>query len=131
MENAPQDRLTRRKGDRVCVIGETVNQRSRAVGHGVDYFATGDHRAQGSVSAGQSLGGNQDVGRNAPVVDRKVATGAADAGHNFIGDSEHAMVSANLRDRLQVSVWRDCCTQRGSADRLKNECCDFFGARGR
>ena len=70
-------------------------------------FLRGDDRAQWSVSAGETLGGDQDVGRNVPVFDGEVPSGAAHAGHDFVGDQQDAMAAADFRNLLQISRRRE------------------------
>ena len=68
------------------VVGEAVQERARASGDGFDYFLACDDRTQWSVSAGETFGGDQDVGRDTPVIDREVASGAAHPRHDLVRD---------------------------------------------
>ena len=108
------------------VVGEAVQERAGSVGDRVDDFLAGDDCAERGVSAGESFGGDEDVGGNAgivskPVLNREVAAGAAHAGHDFVGDEEHAVAVADFGDRLQVSGWGNDCAEGGSADGFENE----------
>ncbi len=52
---------------------------------------------------------------------REVAAGAAHAGHDFVGDEQHAVTAADVGDRLQISGRRNHRPERGSADRFEDE----------
>ena len=56
------------------------------------------------------------------MFDREVAAGAAHAGHDFIGDQQHAVAAADFGDGLQISGRRNDRAERSPADRLENEC---------
>ena len=50
-----QDRASGGERNRVGVVGEAVQERAGAGGDRIDEFLAGDHGAEGSVSAGESL----------------------------------------------------------------------------
>src|SRR4051812_33544847 len=55
------------------------------------------------------------------MFDSKVPTGPAEAGHDFIGDRQHVMLSAHFCYLLKVIGRRNRGTQRCSAYRLEDE----------
>ena len=60
-------RRVRRPARRVSVVGEAVEECSG--GNSIHHFFGGDDCAQRSVTAGETFGRDQDVGRNVPVFD--------------------------------------------------------------
>jgi len=61
------------------------------------------------------------------MLDREGLSGAAHAGHDFVGYEEDVVLAANFRDALHVTVGRSGSAERGSDDRLENESGDGFG----
>ena len=55
------------------------------------------------------------------MVDPEPAPGPAEPGHHLVGDEQHAMPPADVRDRRPVAVGRDGGGQRGADDRLRDE----------
>ncbi len=55
------------------------------------------------------------------MFDGEVPSGAAHAGHDFIGDQQDAMAAADFRNLLQISRRRNHRAQGGAADRLEDE----------
>ena len=105
--------------DGVSVVGKAVQEGSR--GNSIYDFFGGDDRAQRSVAAGETLGCDQNVGRDVPVFDGEVLSGAAHAGHDFVGDQQDAVAPADFRHLLQISRRRNDRAQRGPADRFEDE----------
>ena len=104
------------------VIREAVEKCSRAPGYRINDFLTGDHGAERSVSAGESLGSNKNVRLHVPMFDCEITSGTTHTRHHFIGNQEHAVAAAHFGDGLQISWrWNDG-TQRRAADGLKDEC---------
>src|SRR4051812_25141105 len=103
------------------VVGESVDERAGAGGDGVDDARAGDDGAERGVSAGETLGGHEDVGRYAVVLDGEVAAGASAAGHHFVGDGEQAVLAAKLCDLLEVSGRGDDRAERRATDGLEEE----------
>ena len=98
-----------------------MQERARTRGDGIHNFPGSNHRAERSISAGQALRGNQDVGLNAPMIYCEIAASAAHAGHHFVRDQENTVFTANARDSLQIIAARNRGAQRRSADWLKDE----------
>src|SRR6478672_13448816 len=76
-------------GNRMRVVREPVQKCTGPGGDCGDDFLAGDDGAKRSVSAGQALGGDENVRRDVPMIDSKIDSGSAHAGHDFIGDQEH------------------------------------------
>ncbi len=55
------------------------------------------------------------------MFDGEVPSGAAHAGHDFIGNQQNAMAAADFRNLLQITRRRKHRAQGGAADRLKDE----------
>jgi hypothetical protein len=51
-------------------------------------------------------------------------SGAAHAGHDFVGDEKNSAVAANFRDALDITVGRSGCAEGGAYNRLENKCGD-------
>ena len=66
-----------------------------------------NHRAQRHITAGDALGGGDDVGRNIPVIDGKPLAGAAPAAHHFIRDEQDAVLVADFAHARPVIIRRD------------------------
>jgi hypothetical protein len=73
------------------------------------------------VAGGGPLGQDQDVGPDRPVVAGEPAAGAAESGHDLVGDDQHPVAAADLGDRRPVVVGRDGRPQAGPGDRLGHE----------
>ena len=56
------------------------------------------------------------------MIDREISSGAAHAGHDLIGNEQHAALPANLGNFLKISLGWDGRAQGSSAYRLENEC---------
>lgn len=84
---------------------------------------TGDDRSQWSISAGQTLGGDQNVGLHAPMIDGEIASRAAHTCHDLVGNQEDTMAFADLSYRLQISWRRNYGSEGRSADWLEDERC--------
>ena len=120
-----QDGASGGERDGVCVVGEAVQKSSGAGGDGVDHFLAGEDGTERGVSAGESFGGDQDVGTQVPVFqemfDGEIAAGAAHAGHDFVGDTQDAVTAADFRDGRQISRrWNDC-SESGAAHWFEEE----------
>ena len=58
----------------------------------------GGAEAEGDVGGGDALGGGEDVGLDAPVVDGEPFAGAAPAAHDLVGDEEDVVLVAEGAD---------------------------------
>jgi len=63
--------------------------------------------AEGDVGGGDALGGDEDVGSDAPVIDGEPLAGSSPAGHDFVGDEEDAVPVADFADAGEVFGGRD------------------------
>ena len=54
-------------------------------------------------------------------------SGAAHAGHDFVGDEKNSAVAADFGDALDVAVGRSCCAECGSDYRFEDEGGDGSG----
>ena len=98
---------------------------SRTVGDCIHNFRARDHRAERGITAGESLGGDENVSLDVPVLDSEVAAGASHAGHDLVRDEQNAMAAADVRDTLQISGRRNHCAQGRSTYRLEDEAGDL------
>jgi hypothetical protein len=88
---------------------------------GVVDLAAGHGQAERPVAGGGTLGRDQDVGADAPVVAAEPAAGAAEAGHHLVGHQQHAMGTADLGHGRPVVVRRHGRAERGPGHRLGHE----------
>ena len=71
-----------------------------------DVMAHAD-RAQRQVAGSESLGHADQVGNDFPVIDGEPFARAAEAGHDFVGDHQDAVLVAELANALQVAIGRN------------------------
>ena len=102
-----------------------MQKRSRPEGNGVGYSLGNQNRAQRSIATGQSFGGDQNVRRDIPMVDREMPPDASHTSHYFIGDQENAVPAADLSHTLQISGRWHHSTKCCPADRFDDEGGDF------
>src|SRR5208282_1325649 len=107
------------------VVGEPVQKGSRSVGNRVGYSLGNEDRAQRSIATRQSFGGDQNVRRDIPMVDREMPSRTPHASHDFIGDQENAMPVADLSHTLKISGRWHYRTKRCPTDRFDDEGSDF------
>ena len=62
----------------------------------------GGAEAERHIGRGDALGGDEDVGLDAPVIDGEPLAGAAPAGHDFVGDHQHAVAVADFAQAREV-----------------------------
>ena len=67
-------------------------------------LVSGNDGREGGVSGGHALGGGDDIGGDAPVVDAPRGAGAAPAGHDLIVDEQDVVLITNLADDLEVTI---------------------------
>ena len=116
-----QHSLARCQRNRMRVVGEAVQKRSGSVRNRVGYWFRNQDGAERRIATRQAFGGNQNVGCDFPMIDGKVAPGAAHASHDFIGDQENAMPSADLGHAFEVPGRGHDCAERCPADRFDDE----------
>ena len=106
LDEAVLEQLDRRErrgaGDRVAAVGRAVGARPP----GLEQFGTGDHRAKGHAR-GDALGGQQDVGLDAPVLDRPHLAGPTRARLDLVGDEQDAVLVADPPQALEEAVLGD------------------------
>ena len=88
--------------DHVVGVGEAVGEAAGA--DGVVDRAARHGQPQRPVAGGGPLGQDQDVGPDRPVVAGEPAAGAAEPGHDLVGDEQHPVAAADLGDRRPVVV---------------------------
>jgi hypothetical protein len=67
------------------------------------------HRRHRDMLAGQDLGNQDHVGLDAPMLNRKKATGATKSGLDFVRNEQGAVLPAQALDAGQVVVVRGGC----------------------
>ena len=97
--------------------------------HDVD-VRLGDRRRNGfgredagqrGVTAGHPLARDEDVRRAGPVLVAEGASGAAEAGHDLVGDQQDVVAIADLADSRPVPFGRDEGAAARTHDRLAHE----------
>ena len=78
------------------------------------------------MPAGDALGGQQDVGLDAPVLDRPHLAGATRAGLDLVGDEQDAVAIADFAQALEEAVLRDDVAAF-ALDRLDDDRGDLVG----
>jgi len=73
------------------------------------YLAEHANRTERQIARGQALGHADEIGHDAPVVDREPAARAAEAGHHLVGDQQdpvgaHDRLEEHRRDRVGALV---------------------------
>src|SRR5258708_24279369 len=91
-------------GNGMRLIGEAVHEGGGAFFEGIDDAGSDEDRAEGSVSAGDSLPSENNVGLEPPVLAGERFSCAAHATHDFIGDAEDAVTAAVVGDDGGVAV---------------------------
>ena len=92
---------------------------------GGDFGARGEGAQRESV--GDALGGDQNVGIDAVVLDGEHLAGAGEAGLDFVGDEENAVLVENFLYFFEV-VWRRDDDAAFAHDRLGDECGHVAGS---
>ena len=117
-------------GDRMRLVGEAVHEGGGAFFEGVDDAGSDEHGAEGSVTAGDSLSREDDVGFEIPVLAGEGLSGAAHAGHDFVADEKDAVAAANFGDAGGVAVDSGDGAKRRADYWLKDEGSDGGGVVG-
>ena len=112
------------------LIRKAMHESGRAFFEGVDDAGRDEDCAEGCVTAGDSLSGENDVGLEAPVLAGEWLAGAAHAGHDFVGDQEDAVTAADFGDASGVAVDSGHGAQRGADHRFEDEGSDRGGVVG-
>ena len=86
------------------LIRETVHEGGRAFFESVDDAGSDEDRAEGRVTAGNSLPGEDDVWLEIPMLASEGFSCAAHAGHHFVGDEKDAVTAADFGDAGGVAV---------------------------
>jgi hypothetical protein len=103
------------------LIGEAVHEGGGALFEGIDDAGSDEDRAEGSVTASDSLPGENDVGLETPVLTGEGLAGASHAGHNFVGDEEDAVAAADFGDAGGVAVDGGNGAERAADDGFEDE----------
>ena len=90
-------------------------------------LATGDHGGHGHVAAAQRLADEDDVGLEAPVLQREPPAGAPEPGLDLVEDEQGAVAPAERLRPLQVA--RRHGGHEPALDRLDDEGRDVLGAQ--
>ncbi|OPY08637.1 MAG: hypothetical protein A4E67_00947 [Syntrophaceae bacterium PtaB.Bin038] len=116
-----QHRRADRAGQRVLAVRVAVDEGSvLLLDDPVDLLLCHDDVERG-VAAGEALGGHDQVGDDAPVVEGPVAPRPAHARHDLVGDEQHVVLVTDLADALEVTVLRHEGPRRGPNDGLGDE----------
>ena len=110
-------------GDRVAAVGRAV----RAGTPRLHEVGPRDHRGQ-RHAAGDALGGQHDVGLDAPVLDRPHLPGPTRARLDLVGDEQDAVAVAQLAETLEEAVLGDDVAAL-ALDRLDDDGRHLLGRR--
>ena len=114
----PDRRDRRRARERMAGIGEAARigrARERSGDRSRD-----DHAAERHVTGVDALGERDEVGGDAPPVDREPLAAPAEAGHHLVGDHHDAVLVADRAHAREVTVGRDEDAV-GADDRLEDD----------
>ena len=78
--------------------------------------------AERRIAAGNSLPHQDDVGLDIPMLNGERLSGAAHAGHDFIGNQQDFIVATDFRDARDVTIGGHGSAEGGAHDWLKNKC---------
>ncbi len=117
-------------GNGMGLIGEAVHEGGCALFECVDDAGSGEDSSEGSVTAGDSLPSENNVGLEAPVLAGERFSCAAHAAHDFIGDEEDAVAAADFGDSGGVAIDGGCGSERGADDWFEDEGGDSGGVVG-
>ena len=107
--------------DRVMAVGKAVDEAGARRRHGVVDRPGRGHEPEWPVARGRALGGHQQVGPDAPVIQPEPAAGPTEPGHHLVGDEQDAVAPTDVGDRRPVPVGGHCGGQRGPHDGLTDE----------
>ncbi len=108
-------------GNGMRLIRETMHESSGAFLVGFDDVRRNENRAEGSITAGNSLSGQDDVRFESPMLRGKWFAGTAHAGHDFVGDEKNSVFAADIGDARGVTIYRGNRAERGTDDGFKDE----------
>jgi len=121
-----ENRVARGGGDGMRLICEAMRECARAAAECFDHTSRNQHSAERRVPAGDSFAHQNHVWLDAPVLDGKGFSGAAHAGHDFVGDQENSVLAADFRDARGVALRRRRSAKRRANDRFENESGGFI-----
>lgn len=107
--------------NRMGLVSEAVLKSAGAAREGFDDFRGDQDRAEGRVSTGNSFADKNHVRLDVPVLNGERLAGAAEAGHDFIGDEKHVVPAADFGDADGVTVGRGGGAKSCADDRLENK----------
>ena len=103
VENGRDDRMSRRRRDRVADIGVTVLEKARPVRNRVVDVRGAKHRPDRLIPRAKALGDAKYIGCDAVLFAGEKRTGPAHAAHDLIKDEEDAVFVADLANAAEVS----------------------------
>ena len=103
------------------LIGKAVLESAGAALESFDNARRNKNGAERRVAAGNSLPHQDDVGLNIPMLNGERFSGAAHAGHDFIGNQQDFIFAADFRDARDVTIGGHGSAEGGANDRLKNK----------
>src|SRR5690348_12090619 len=124
-----EDGESRGGGNGMRGIGEAVEERAGAAFDGLGDFSGDKDGAERGVAAGDSLPYENDVGFDVPVIDGKVLSCAAHAGHDFVGDQKNAVAAADFGDAREIFGRRRDSAESGAGNGFDKKGGDVFGAK--
>src|SRR5256885_11420044 len=86
-----------------------------------DYVRRYQNRTERSITAGDSLPYQDEVGLDIPVLHRERRASTPHAAHDFVGDEKDFVVATDFRNALRVAVWRNRRAECRADNRLENK----------
>src|SRR5690348_13211765 len=108
--------------DGMSLIGEAVFECAGASCKSFDNFCGDKDCAEGRVAAGDSFSDENHVRLGVPMFYGERFAGAAEAGHDLVGDEKDAARAADFGDARDIAVgWRSGTESRAN-DRFEDKC---------
>ena len=112
----------------MVLVGQAVGEAPLLLLEWLHNLLGDDQARERYIAARHALGHDEDVRLGVPVHVAHLPTGAAEPGHDLVGDPQHSVAVADLADRLVVAGGRGQRRCRGTHDRLGDERRDVLPA---
>ena len=89
-------------GNGMGLVGKAVFERAGTLRKNFRDFGGDEDGAKGSVAAGDALSREDEVGLEVGVLDGEGFAGAAEAGHDFVGDEKKVVPASDFTDARKV-----------------------------
>jgi len=113
--------VARGGGNGMGLVGETVLKSARTFCKGFRDAGGDQDCSERSVTARDAFADENQVWISAPMLNGEGFSGAAHAGHDFVGDKKNISLATDFRDAFYVAVRRGCRAQRCADNRFEDE----------